>query len=85
MKNNELQGVLFPNKKLSDKHPDYKGSVKVGDVDYYVAAWNRTSKSNKPYLSLVLKRASDKPTFQEKVNKVAETVNTPRIYEEVPF
>jgi len=33
-------GVLFKNdKKLSDNHPDYKGSITVGGVEYWISSW----------------------------------------------
>jgi hypothetical protein len=35
--------------------PDSTGSAKIGGVEYYVSAWRRVSKSNKPYLSLSFK------------------------------
>lgn len=91
MDNKELQGVLFPNKKTNDKQPDYKGSVKIGGVDYYLAAWQRTSKANKPYLSVLAKHADTKYTASKVVKEVAKAVGgkeelqSPTIYEEVPF
>lgn len=47
------RGALFKNdKKESDKHPDYKGSINVGGVDYWIASWIKTSGKGTKYMSL---------------------------------
>ena len=41
-------GVLFKNdKKLSDNHPDYKGSITVGGVEYWISSWIKQGKNGK--------------------------------------
>lgn len=84
MDNKELQGVLFPHDKQTDKSPDFKGSCKIGGVDYYVAAWKRTSQAGNGYLSLAfqVKEAKQKQTApahtaQETVNQVSQAVGGP--------
>lgn len=90
MDNKELSGVLFDHKKLNEKQPDYKGSAKVGGVDYYLAAWKKVSKAGKEYLSVRFERA-DKYQKKDPVKEVAKAVGgkeileNPTIYEEVPF
>lgn len=81
MDNKELQGVMFPNTKTSEKSPDLRGSVKVGGIDYEVAGWKRTSKNGLGYLSLALQKKADKPqkqavnhTPKQVVNKVSQAV-----------
>ena len=50
---NTKRGVLFKNgRKESDKHPDYKGSINFGGVDYDLAAWINKSKAGQAYMSL---------------------------------
>lgn len=50
---NTNRGALFPNdKKGNNKAPAYKGNVNVNGEDYDVAAWEKTSKAGKQYLSL---------------------------------
>jgi hypothetical protein len=40
---NTNRGVLFVNdRKQSDKHPDYKGSINVGGKEFWLSAWMKT-------------------------------------------
>jgi uncharacterized protein (DUF736 family) len=40
---NTNRGVLFINdRKQSDKHPDYKGSINVGGQEFWLSAWTKT-------------------------------------------
>jgi uncharacterized protein (DUF736 family) len=51
---NANRGALFenPNKK-EEKHPDFTGPLNIrGSDDWEMAAWKRTSKSGKSYLSV---------------------------------
>ena len=53
---NTDRGALFKNdRKESEKHPDYKGTLNVGGVDYELAAWLKTSNAGKKYMSLSVK------------------------------
>jgi uncharacterized protein (DUF736 family) len=52
---NTNRGVLFSNadKKTSEKHPDYKGNINVGGVEFDIAGWIKTAKeSGKKFMSL---------------------------------
>ena len=41
-------GVLFKNdKKLNDNHPDYKGSITVNGVEYWISSWIKQGKNGK--------------------------------------
>ena len=60
-KNNS--GSLFRNdKKLTEKQPDYNGTVKVDGKDYKLAAWIKESKSGQKYFSLSLQEANVVPS-----------------------
>jgi uncharacterized protein (DUF736 family) len=49
---NTNTGALFKNdKKTTDKHPDYRGQVNVGGVEFWLSAWIKTGKSGK-FMSL---------------------------------
>lgn len=50
---NENSGALFKNdKKEKPSQPDYKGSLNVAGVDYWLAAWLNTSKGGQKYMSV---------------------------------
>jgi uncharacterized protein (DUF736 family) len=58
---NTDRGALFKNdKKDSETHPDYKGSINVGGTDYWLSAWLKTSNAGAKYMSLSVK-AKDAP------------------------
>ena len=49
---NTDKGVLFKNdRKESEKHPDYKGSINVGGQEFWLAAWIREGQKGK-FMSL---------------------------------
>lgn len=98
MDNKEMQGVLFPHNKKNDKQPDYKGTAKIGGIDYEIAVWKKVGKqSGAEYMSVAFqkkgeRKAAPAPSAQQKVNEVAKAVggkteltNNNTIYEEVPF
>ena len=70
-KNKDLPGVLFRNnKKETEKHPDYTGSMIVKGTDYWLSAWVNESKEGKKYFSLKLtekqaKAQDNKPVPEE--------------------
>jgi uncharacterized protein (DUF736 family) len=50
---NTNRGVLFRNdKKDTEKHPDFTGSMDVGGVDHYLSAWVKESKQGKKFFSI---------------------------------
>jgi uncharacterized protein (DUF736 family) len=65
---NTNRGVLFRNdKKESEKHPDFTGSIDVGGVDHYLSGWIKESKQGKKFFSLSVKAkdAVAKPAIQQ--------------------
>ena len=45
-------GSLFANdRKVKPSQPDRKGKCKVGNREYWVGAWEKTSKNGETYLS----------------------------------
>lgn len=49
---NTDRGVLFKNdRKTSDNHPDYRGTINVGGVEYWLSAWIKTGNNGK-FMSL---------------------------------
>ncbi len=61
---NTNKGALFKNqKKESDNHPDYNGSINIDGVEYWQSAWIKEGKSGK-FFSQSFKRKDEqsKPT-----------------------
>lgn len=60
---NRERGVLFKNAdKNSDSSPDYRGSINVNGVDYWLSAWVKTSQKGTKFMSLSVKaKESKKP------------------------
>ena len=54
-------GVLFKAEKKSEKHPDYTGSLKLDDGDYYVSAWVKEGPKGKFFSLSVKKKDAPKP------------------------
>jgi uncharacterized protein (DUF736 family) len=60
-------GSLFRNdKKESDNHPDYTGSIVVDGVEHWLSAWLKTSASGTKYMSLSVRRKDAKPAQQSR-------------------
>lgn len=58
---NNNTGVLFKNDKDgNDKRPDYKGSIQVNGVDYWLSAWIRDGKKGK-FMSLKVEPKEAQP------------------------
>lgn len=57
---NNNRGVLFKNdRKETDKHPDYTGSINVGGTDYWLSAWIKKGQRGK-FMSLSVKPKEDR-------------------------
>lgn len=53
---NTDKGVLFVNdKKESERHPDYNGSLNVNGTEFWLSGWKKKSKAGKSFLSLSIK------------------------------
>lgn len=76
---NNLRGVLFPNEKQSDTHPDYKGNVEVDGTEYWMSGWKKVSKAGKPFLSISL------TAKEPKTDTVAKVDDSPISLSDVPF
>lgn len=64
---NTNSGALFKNdKKTTPNHPDMRGSLNVGGVEYWVSCWTKTSKAGAKFMSL-----SVQPKEQERPASVA--------------
>lgn len=70
---NTNKGVLFKNdKKETDKHPDYNGSINVNGVEHFLSAWVNTSKAGNKYMSVSIgkvKEVQNDPTEHASGNR----------------
>jgi hypothetical protein len=55
------RGALFKNRKDNPNWPDYKGSLNVAGIDYWLSAWIKKDKNGATYMSLSVKPKEDKP------------------------
>jgi uncharacterized protein (DUF736 family) len=87
---NTNTGALFKNnRKETEKHPDYTGSVNVGGHDHWLSAWLKTDKNGNKFMSLSVKRkdgTADRPsTAGEYKEAVKRNFPDADLSDEVPF
>lgn len=64
---NTNRGSIWKNeKKATENHPDFTGSLNVEGVEYWVSAWRRKegANPNAPALSFSVKRKEEAPQVQ---------------------
>ena len=72
-------GSLFKNdRKEKDTHPDYKGTVMVDGVEYWISSWLKTGKSGVKFMSLAF-------TPKEKPKEQKEFQAPPEFDDKIPF
>jgi uncharacterized protein (DUF736 family) len=75
---NTNTGALFANKdRQTDKHPNARGTLNVGGVEYWISAWTKTSKAGEKYQSLAIQ-----PKAPETQKPIA---SEPAFDDEIPF
>lgn len=74
IKNNS--GSLFKNNKTKDTQPDYRGKVKVNNVEMDVSLWVKESAKGTKYFSA---------SFQEPFTKPTTTEPKVHIVDDLPF
>lgn len=82
---NTNSGALFKNdKKETDNHPDYRGSLNVDGREFWVSSWIKTSKKGQKYMSLsVSAKDENKTSRQEYSDKNQEPA--PDFDDGIPF
>lgn len=82
-----LTGSLFKNdRKNTENHPDYTGTIVVNGQEYWLSAWLKDRPSGGKYMSLGLKpkdapaQTRQAPTRQPEAGSYAEVLD-----DEIPF
>jgi hypothetical protein len=58
---NTNRGVLFKNdRKESDRHPEYKGSININGEEFWLSSWVKEGKTGK-FMSLSVTPKNDRP------------------------
>lgn len=79
---NTNRGVLFKNyRKESEKHPDYKGNINVGGVEFWLSAWIKEGAKGK-FMSLSV---SEKEQRQEAAPSRQHRPPADYFEDDVPF
>ena len=64
-------GAIFKNNKTKETQPDYRGKVKVNNIEMEVSLWIKESQSGTKYFSASFQEPFTKPTTTEpKINIV---------------
>ena len=77
---NSNRGMLMRTRdKLSEKHPDYFGTLNVNGVEFELSGWSKVSAKGNKYMSLTIQ-----PPYK-KTTKAATPVVEPFEDDEIPF
>lgn len=60
---NNMSGSLFRNDKKVEgsQQPDYRGTIKINDVEYWQSAWMKTSASGVKFMSFAYQLKEEQP------------------------
>jgi hypothetical protein len=74
---NTNRGVLFKNdRKESDRHPEYKGSINVNGEEFWLSSWVKDGKNGK-FMSLSITPKNDQPVRQPVAASAADETDVP--------
>ena len=81
---NRNKGVLFNEEtKKSENHPDWTGKLDVEGKEYRIAAWERTTKTGQPILSLAISEprtvATDTNSGYEQARAKADQIKAKQV------
>jgi hypothetical protein len=72
---NTNRGSIWKNdKKETDNHPDFTGTLNVDGIEFWVSAWKRKEGADPkaPALSFTVRMKEDKPQQQKQPSKTAD-------------
>ena len=74
---NTNRGVLFKNdRKETERHPEYKGSINVDGQEFWLSAWVKDGKSGK-FMSLSIQPKNDQLQRQPEAAHAASEQDVP--------
>lgn len=85
------RGALFKNDKQgNEKRPDYTGTLKIWEKEFFVSAWIQTSKNSVKYMGLVVnpkESGSAAPAAQSAApaQNAPEAASSAPIDDDIPF
>jgi hypothetical protein len=85
---NTNRGAIWKNREKKDeKHPDFKGSLNVDGVDYWVSAWKRKddAPNNQPALSFTVKPKDEQTEQPASKPAAASKQKSEDMDDEIPF
>lgn len=88
---NTNRGSIWKNeKKESDKHPDFTGSLNVNGVDFWVSAWKRKdgASAKAPALSFAIKPKDEQqaaPASQQPPRRPSKAGRPDDMNDDIPF
>jgi len=85
---NTNRGQFWGNdKKETDKHPDFKGSINVEGTEYWLSAWKRKpgAHAKAPAISISIQKKED--VHNQGVENASEAIDqsTPDFDDSIPF
>ena len=76
------RGAIFKNdRKTTDSHPDYKGTLNVEGKEYWVSSWINKSKAGQSYMSVSIQPKED----QQAPVKTEAQVEADGFEDDIPF
>ena len=80
------RGQIWKNdKKDSDRHPDFKGSLNVEGIEYWVSAWLRAADANPRAPSLRFSITAKDEVQAEGVNNAKAAATPEELNDDIPF
>jgi hypothetical protein len=84
------RGAIWKNeKKETDKHPDFTGSINVDGHDYWLSGWKRAADASpkSPSMKFVVKRKDGQPQQkpQQETPRAPGAGRHPAMDDEIPF
>lgn len=85
---NTNRGQIWKNdKKETDNHPDFKGSLNVDGEEYWISAWKRKSDANpnSPALKFAIRKKDSQPRQASEYTKEYKNKQDDFYNDDVPF